>query len=291
MSRFSSKWLAVREPFDEAARGGPGPSALVAKLAGHLGKKNGGANILDLGSGTGSNLRHLGPRLAMDQTWTLVDKDGQLLDRVGHTCRKWAKQKGFVVQTEGTHLTLSDGVARLSVRVMRHDLDDLSGLDLAQYDLVTGSALLDLMPKAWLARLTERLAAAGTGVYFALSADGRLQWRPRHRMDRAMAALFSQDLGRDKGLGPTAGIWAAQYLAGLLAEEGYAVSLAQSDWSIGARDLAMVEAMTGFVSDAARMQAGWREAGISAWRQVRQNQKNRGFLGLTVGHQELLALM
>ena len=44
--------------------------------------------------------------------------------------------------------------------------------------LVTASALLDLASAAWVEALAERLAAAGVGLYAALSYDGRTEWEP-----------------------------------------------------------------------------------------------------------------
>ncbi|MHA1565927.1 MAG: class I SAM-dependent methyltransferase [Alphaproteobacteria bacterium] len=291
MSGFSSAWLALREAHDEAARSAPAATVLVADLSRHLGNKGRCVRILDLGSGTGSNLRHLAPRLGVDQTWTLLDKDGQLLSRVGQACKKWGKQRGWDVQSEGWTIALSKGVRQISVRLQSGDLRDLDGLELAQYDLVTGSALLDLVSQPWLEGLAARLTASGAAVYFALSVDGRLHWQPALRSDRQMAALFDQDLSRDKGFGPAAGVRAPRRLAGLLEDRGYTVSLAASDWTLGPTDMAMLGALTGFVSGAARLQAPWREAQIRAWHERRAGQIRRGMLRLVLGHQELLALM
>ena len=291
MSGFSAPWLALRERHDESARTVPAVSDLVAGLNQYLRKKGRAVRILDLGSGTGSNLRHLVPLLGMDQAWTLVDKDGQLLSRVGQACKKWGKQWGWIAQPAGGTLTLSNGARQVSVRLLRRDLRDLDGLELAQYDLVTGSALLDLVSEAWLTDLAAKLKTGGLAAYFALSADGRLHWQPSLRRDRSMAALFHQDLSRDKGFGPAAGVRGPHCLAGLLGERGYTVSLAASDWTVGPTEMAMLRALNRFVTEAARLQAPWREAEITAWNERREWQIRRGMLRLVVGHQELLALM
>ncbi|MGD8498218.1 MAG: class I SAM-dependent methyltransferase, partial [Chromatiales bacterium] len=57
MSGFSPDWLALREPLDARARS----AALVDRLRAQA--PRGPRRILDLGSGTGSNLRYLAPRL------------------------------------------------------------------------------------------------------------------------------------------------------------------------------------------------------------------------------------
>ncbi len=69
-------WLALREPVDHRSRA----ADLVAPLAEWWGSRP-VQRVLDLGSGTGSNLRYLAPRLAGEQEWTLVDRDAALLDQ------------------------------------------------------------------------------------------------------------------------------------------------------------------------------------------------------------------
>jgi SAM-dependent methyltransferase len=73
---FTSDWLALREPVDHRSR----DADLVASLA-KWWRSFPSYRVLDLGSGTGSNLRYLAPRLGEQQEWTLVDRDGALLDR------------------------------------------------------------------------------------------------------------------------------------------------------------------------------------------------------------------
>src|SRR5580765_2302390 len=71
-------WLALREPADAAARS----VSLTREVAAALGIPSGGAlRILDLCSGTGSNVRYLAPRLLTPQDWLLVDRDAELLAR------------------------------------------------------------------------------------------------------------------------------------------------------------------------------------------------------------------
>ena len=73
---FTPNWLALREPVDDRSRA----ADLMAPLAEWWGGRS-SRRVLDLGSGTGSNLRYLAPRLPGEQEWTLVDRDAALLDR------------------------------------------------------------------------------------------------------------------------------------------------------------------------------------------------------------------
>ena len=83
VSRFDERWLALREPCDHAARSG----ALAARFVEAVGPS---PRLVDLGAGTGSNLRYLAPRLPTAQRWLLVDHDPALLRqaRAGPVARR-----------------------------------------------------------------------------------------------------------------------------------------------------------------------------------------------------------
>ena len=57
VSGFAAAWLALREPYDHAARS----AALAERFAAAVGNA---PHLIDLGCGTGSNLRYLAPRIA-----------------------------------------------------------------------------------------------------------------------------------------------------------------------------------------------------------------------------------
>ncbi len=134
--------------------------AVVASLAGHP-----SITIADLGCGTGSTLRALSPRLEGRQNWRLIDNDLGLLARASAGA--------------------SPGVSLLpTVLDLNRDLE--AALD-GPVDLVTASALLDLVSEDWLARLVMEIAARKVPLYAALTYDGRIVvrsfrfWRCRHR--------------------------------------------------------------------------------------------------------------
>ncbi len=74
MSGFSADWLALREPVDALARNQELTAQLIAWR-----RQPGFLSVLDLGSGTGANLRFLAPWLSDQQYWRLVDADPILL--------------------------------------------------------------------------------------------------------------------------------------------------------------------------------------------------------------------
>ncbi len=160
MSGFGAEWLALREPYDARARNPTILDAAVASLSDHA-----SVNIADLACGTGSTLRVLSRRVTARQNWRLVDNDLGLLARAAES-------------------TLA-GVNAVPVPLdLYRDLE--AALD-GPLDLVTVSALLDLVSEDWLERLVVEIAARQVPLYVALTYDGRIEFdssrsrRYRHR--------------------------------------------------------------------------------------------------------------
>ena len=85
MTGFSADWLALREPADHRAR----DPATLTRVVAHLARLA-LPEIVDLGCGSGSNLRALAPRLGARQRWRLVDNDAALLDAAREALIRWA---------------------------------------------------------------------------------------------------------------------------------------------------------------------------------------------------------
>ncbi|MGC4397063.1 hypothetical protein [Hydrogenophaga sp. T2] len=277
---FSADWLALREPFDAAARAASAPllQALRARAP-----ASGPWRVMDLGCGTGANLRWLAPRLGGAQQWLVIDHDESLLAR-------WDHQPGFAPADAGR---LRWQGAGFSAEVLRRQTDLARGfaaLPWAAAHLVTASALLDLVGEAWLRALVAHASGARATLFFALSVDGRHVWSPRDPHDAAVDTLFAAHQRRDKGLGPALGAQAVPMLARLLRERGYRVRLARSDWRVAAPhdpDGALQRALIEGLARAAQEQDPAQAPLVRGWRERRLAQVARG--RLRVGHLDLLA--
>jgi SAM-dependent methyltransferase len=152
MTGFSADWLGLREPADTAAR----PPDLVDWIAPSL-PRDRSVHVLDLATGTGSNLRYLAPRLGGLQQWVLADHDPALLGAMPERLATWAAANDVAVGTAGKSLTLLG--AGFSCRVDRLQVDlsrDPGTLDFTRFDLVSTAALLDLVSDVWLENLVRR---------------------------------------------------------------------------------------------------------------------------------------
>ncbi|MSR35107.1 MAG: class I SAM-dependent methyltransferase [Gemmatimonadetes bacterium] len=264
--KFAPDWLALREPADHRSR----PDALLAPLVEWWTRRR-AARAVDLGSGTGSNLRYLAPRLPAHQQWTLVDHDSHLLER-------------------GAALGVDHVAGVAWIERVHGDLAHEGLASVRRADLVTASALLDLVSEAWVGRLAQGCAAAGCAALFALTWDGEIIWRGEEDVDDAfvLEALRAHQR-RDKGLGPALGPSGGEAAARALAAVGFTTTLASSPWRLGPADAALSRALLEGWAEAAAEQRPQDAPRVRAWAARRLETLLHDF-DLSVGHTDLLAL-
>ena len=285
---FSADWLALRAGPDARARNaGLGTRARQWLLDRGRSRAHGAAlHLLDLGCGSGANTAFLAGRLPGPQSWHLLDHDAALLTAA-------------VART--TTLRDADGAA-LAVHTQCCDLRTLAPAHLASADLVTASALIDLVDAGWLEQLALACAQAGCAVLITLSVDGR--WRLLSGEDGAPAqeevddddafvrAAFNDHQRRDKGVGGALGPDAVAAFATSLRAQEYEVVLAPSPWRLRLADpdeLALALALLQGWCDAAQAQCPAETPRITAWHR-RRVERLRGACGvLEVGHVDLFA--
>jgi Methyltransferase domain len=283
MSGFSAGWLGLRSAADRRARSRGLLSVLPRKYPA----------IIDLGAGTGANLRWLAPELAPVQRWTLVDNDSALLEIALSATRAWAEQLGYevkVVQASGRHLSINGDRLDATVRTLALDLSKNAGaLDMPAGGLVTASALFDLVSESWLSRLVARIAESGSSILWALNYDGRVSLDPSLSDDAGMLALLNRHQLTDKGFGPALGPGAWLVAQGLLEQSGLDVTIVDSSWHCDAADGELIQAFINGWAEAAVDIAPTDRVSIQQWCKQRLALAAEGKLRLTVGHRDLAA--
>lgn len=296
MAGFSSDWLALREPADAAARNRP----LLASVAAFASSRK-PLTILDLGAGTGSTLRALAPHLAAPQRWRLVDDDAALEAAGRRVLTDWAAarpdpaggspraavtppREGDELAPAGPGLRLEVGAMPVEVAWQRADLADADWPALLEgVDLVTASALFDLVSAPFVERFAAAVAEAGVAVYVALDVDGTSEWSPPRADDAAVAAAFRRHQGIDKGFGPALGPAATTVLAQALEAQGYEVRTGKSPWRLGPAHAALIAALADGWAGAARS-AGLDGTIVDRWLADRAAAE-----GCVIGHTDLFA--
>ncbi len=273
-SQFDSDWLSLREPADHAAR--PRSLALEAadwlKRRGQSGQSRERLQVVDIGCGTGSNLRYLAPILPQDVHWILVDQDATLLARARENAHR-----------------LPPGL-RVDYQQRRLRQDNLATMLPANPDLVTASALLDLVTRPWLVALADYLSQARAGALMALTYAGQFSFDHPDPDDDWVRAQINAHQQGNKGEGAALGPAAAGELATLLAARGYQVQLADSPWQLPPSQSMLQSQLLAGWRDAALEQAPGSRVRIRDWAQWRQKWIDRGESVIRVQHTDLLAL-
>jgi hypothetical protein len=262
MSGFSPEWLALREPYDRRARNARVLDVVAAAFA-----QRRAVAVVDLACGTGATMRAISSRLPQQQHWLLVDNDLGLLARAA-----LPPQRDRVVTARPIDLA--------------RDLE--AALD-GPVDLVTLSALLDLVSAAWIERLAVETAARRLPVYAALTYDGTVALDPPDPLDAAVIAAVNEHQRRDKGFGPALGPAAASEAIARFTALGATVVQGRADWELGPDDCAIQEAtLTGWAAAAAETRA-LEPAALAAWLSRRRAHVAGARSRLRVGHVDFFA--
>jgi methyltransferase family protein len=263
MSGFSAEWLALRESHDLRAR-----NPVVLDAVATMFKPRGAANVVDLACGAGSTVRALSSHLPARQHWHLVDNDQRLLSLA---CRgKFAGD----VQLDAVPLDLSGNFEAV-----------LDGT----IDLITVSALLDLVSEPWLDRFARKIAARALPVYAALTYDGRIDLSPADPLDATIASAVNAHQRTDKGFGPALGPSAAAAAISKFEALGYSVIHGSSDWLIGTEDEEIqLELLDGW-ANAAREAEALPHCDIDNWLTRRKDEIGARVSTMRVGHVDFFA--
>lgn len=266
--RTSGAWLALREPADAAARS----SELVEQLRTRL-PADRTATVHDLGCGTGSMARWLVPRLSGPQHWVLHDRDPDLL----------------AVAAEQPPSSAAEADAPVTTETRRRDVTRLGADELAGADLITASALLDVLTTVELDRLVAACAAAGCPVLVTLTVTGRVALAPADPLDDSVGQAFNAHQRRATPAGRLLGPDAVEAAGEAFVRRGMEVSTAPSPWRLGPGDDALLAKwFAGWVSAACEQRPELRTQ-APAYRRRRRAEAAAGGLVATVDHTDLLA--
>lgn len=275
MSGFSAEWLALREPADssarstkvtqfvhsafESARRSPSPRETVIRA-------------LDLGCGTGANVRYLSASLSE----SLERRGGQNSSPLAVNWRLVDNDPALLAVTRNSLAPL--------VEIREADLRVLDESWFSDIDLVTASALLDLVSERWLVHLGEVCARRARAVLFALNYDGRIEATPYDGDDEWIRDQVNRHQQTDKGFGPALGPHSGQRCAAELAHNGFDVCVGKSDWDLDQTSGELQRQLIDGWATAATEMAPASARRVRSWQERRLMHLAAGASRLIVGH-------
>ena len=271
MTGFSIDWLDLREAADRCARN----DKLLHQARNWLGSDRGQTadlNMVDLGAGTGSTLRAFTTTVESDQkslSWHLLDQDAALLAEA--TSRHGASHR---------------------LQTYELDITNISALPLEDADLITASALFDLVSADFIdtlaTALQNRCQQKAVGLYAALNYDGITLWTPTHSLDQAVLDAFNRDQRSNKGFGLALGPDAGPYMELMFSRSGFSVFSANSPWVLDGADIELVDALIDGIGDAVAQDPALDGSELKDWILFRKAHSLTGTC--EVRHTDLLAL-
>jgi SAM-dependent methyltransferase len=279
-------WLRLREAADRASR-----SVTLTRSVVNAVSNRDPLTVLDLATGTGSNLRYLAEWLPSPQRWLLVDRSPDLLALVRSRTEEWAGERDYEVTSSASGFRIRS--ERLSCLVESRQMDLNALVDPTLFEgrhLVTASALLDLVSEDWLRALAARCAAVGAAALFALTYDGRSSCDPAEPEDDMVRELMNEHQHRDKGLGgPAAGPDAVGAAEQAFADIGYDLQTDASDWVIEPEAREFQRQLIEGWAHAGLEQQPDAAAAIADWRARRLAHVDAGRSRIVVGHHDVAA--
>jgi hypothetical protein len=161
---------------------------------------------------------------------------------------------------------------------------------LREADLITASALLDMMTAPEIERLVEACVRAGCPALMTLSVVGRVELEPEEDLDGGLTAAFNHHQRRTTAHGVLLGPTAAAAAAAAFEAAGHEVAMRDSPWLLGADHAALVTAwLTGWVGAAVEQHPDLAGDAEPYFRR-RLQQLADGTLAVSVHHEDLLAV-
>jgi hypothetical protein len=214
--------------------------------------------------------RWLAPKLPGPQRWVLHDRDGELLERAAID----APGKAW----DGSIVT---------VETRQSDITRLTAQDLAGADLVTASALLDMLTADDLRAIAA--ACAGRPALFTISVVGRVTISPADPLDARIAAAFDDHQRRRVGEHGRLGPDAVEAAVAAFAACGVSTTVLPSPWRLGADDADLIgQWMLGWIAAACEHEPALARP-ARAYAHRRLAEAAAGKLSVVVHHEDLLA--
>ncbi len=282
MGKTLASWLQIREPSDAAARSSSVTRALVHAVA-----SSDPVRVLDLGTGTGANVRYLMPHLPQRQHWLIADRDAALLALVPDRMSSWAAAHVLRVDVHSNGCTIDGAQLTCEIETRTMDLGRLEDDDtlFEGRHVVTASALLDLTSEQWLTTLARQCHDVGAAALFALSHNGWFTCTPAEPQDELVRDLLNRHQRTDKGLGgPAAGADAAAFATRRFTDIGYHVRTERSDWMLGSSENELQRRLVDGWGDAATALMPDAADAIERWRLRRHAHIDTNRSQIVVGH-------
>lgn len=281
---FTAEWLDTRYSFDSKARNQQVEAAFKNYF---FGRKE--IQLMDVGAGTGNNLRYWFRQLESPQKWTNVELNPELLALGFQQAAQLLTTEGYGVKQFENHIS---GMKRKNGRFHEVRLLALqeSFLDFAfeilpvKPDVVLANAVFDLLSPEMFVAFAEKLIEHRIPLLSTINIAG-LEWSTATFQDKYYSRCYLHHMNRPQAFGMALGAHVTDFAIDFCKKHQVNVEWGRSDWQIAETDTAMLLANLNYMEQAIpEMLPEAEHSAFSEWLSDKRKQVEAQKLRLNVYH-------
>ena len=223
-----AQWLAHRFACDAEAR----HPEIEHKFLSFFEQHQTALHVVDVGSGTGANLRYYFDRIPHTQTWTLIEQSSHLLGECRHSLATFAQKHGYGWHPQGDTFLLTDAGKTAAITLIQGSIDRIEQLvDLPQADVVTANAVFDLLSFEQFDALVSTLAQHDVCLLATLNYY-ETSFLPFSERDHQFVDWYHMHMKRPQPMGIAMGPDCSEEMLDLLAQHHMLIEQESSQWHL-----------------------------------------------------------
>ena len=286
-TNFQEEWLAIRYPFDLAARNKEVEAAFLDYFYGYD-----ELQIIDIGSGTGNNFRYWFSKLPISQSWTFVELNPLLAEISLAKAKKYLEASDWEVSISKNQLSASFREGVQKHKKIRIQILETSFLELpfghqllGNPDFLMANAVFDLLTAKMFDRFAEQLIEHKIPLLSTINFVG-MRFQNPTKEDELFTNYYLQHMQRLQTFGRTLGTDCTTHATSFFKKKGQSYTLGESNWIVKKTDEKMLLWTLGYMEEAvpSMLKDKAEEERFMNWLAVKREQVKQQKLELIVYH-------
>ena len=283
-----AQWLAHRFACDAEAR----HDEIEHKFLDFFRQHQTSLKIVDIGSGTGANVRYYFDKIPHAQEWTLIEQSTYLLEECRHSLSAFAQEHNYSWQAQGDAFLLTDTEEKTAtIKLVPGRLEHIEQLtDLPHTDVVTANAVFDLLSFEQFDALVSTLARHDVCLLATLNYY-ETSFLPFSDQDHRFTHWYHMHMKRPQPMGIAMGPDCSAEMLDLLAQHHMMIEQEGSQWHLKKCDLTMHRYILHFmkqaISELSLSQEEQRD--FNAWLDRKKELCRQRELEIIIDHSDIFA--
>lgn len=189
-------------------------------------------NIVDVGSGTGSNFINLSEKFIQNQHWTFLEQDESLISHSLKRIKQKLASRGYIITQQNNKLIFQKSSRRITIQTVNGSLLDIDKLiNLTNTNLITASAIFDLFSIEQFKVFSEQVHQEKVSVLSTLNYTS-MHFEPSTASDDQFIKLYNAHMKREQSFGTGMGSDCYANMESYYAINNIATITGDSDWNL-----------------------------------------------------------